>query len=225
MAKCRRQVPDGQGETAQPWQKYATNRFSRVNASEGRHYVTTNLRVLAENHWLDDLQRLTEPHPLHERRLTVHFTTQIGTTREFNRHRANSMAEQSTRYCNYGKAKFGSEIAVNLPVWVAQRAAEQGNGAPDYTADRLPELFAKVMDGTATDLENWAFANLAAERAYMNLTRQAASRRRQGPCCPSTPIPNWYTRLSSPTGSTSSTCGLSAPPVPPIPMPRCWPRH
>ncbi len=164
------QVPDGQGEAAQPWQKYAANRFSRVNASEGRHYVTTNLRVLAENHWLDDLQRLIEPHPLHERRITVHFTTQIGTTREFNRHRANSMAEQSTRYCNYGKAKFGSEIAVNLPVWVAQRAAEQGDGAPDYTADRLPELFAKVMDGTATDLENWAFANLAAERAYMNLT-------------------------------------------------------
>ena len=25
------------------------------------------------------------------------------------------------------------------------------------------------MAGTATDLENWAFANLAAERAYMNL--------------------------------------------------------
>ncbi len=155
---------------AEAWQKYATNRFSRVNVSGDIHYVTTNLRVLAQNKWMDDLQKMTEPTSQHEPRVTVHFTTQIGTTREFNRHRANSMAEQSTRYCNYGKAKFGSEIVVNLPVWVAQRAAEQGDDALGYTADQLPELFAKVMDGTATDLENWAFANLAAERAYLNLT-------------------------------------------------------
>ena len=32
-----------------------------------------------------DLDLLAEPTPHHERRVTVHFTTQIGTTREFNR--------------------------------------------------------------------------------------------------------------------------------------------
>lgn len=31
------------------------------------------------------------------------------------------MAEQSTRYCNYSKAKFGNEITVNLPTWVKQQ--------------------------------------------------------------------------------------------------------
>jgi thymidylate synthase (FAD) len=158
---------------SEAWQKYAANRFSRVNAVGDNHYVTTNLRVLAENQWMDDLSLITDATPHHELRVTVHFTTQIGTTREFNRHRANSMAEQSTRYCNYGKAKFGSEIAVNLPVWVAEQGAD---AAPTDAAD-LPALFSKVMDGTATDLENWVFANLAAERAYMNLT--AAGRKPQ----------------------------------------------
>ena len=141
-------------------EKYLRNKFSHVNIVDGMAYVTTNLRVLVENKWMDDLQYLVEPSPHHEHRITVHFTTQIGTTREFNRHRANSMAEQSTRYCNYAKAKFGNEITVNRPVWVTNA---------EKTAS-LPELFEKVMAGTATDLENWLFANLAAEKAYMNLT-------------------------------------------------------
>jgi thymidylate synthase (FAD) len=148
-------------------EKYVRNKFSRVRVVDDMAYVTTNLRVLAENQWMDDLRYLVEPTPHHERRVTVHFTTQIGTTREFNRHRANSMAEQSTRYCNYAKAKFGNEITVNLPTWVTD-ATETAS---------LPELFEKVMAGTATDRENWTFANLAAEKAYMNLT--AAGRKPQ----------------------------------------------
>lgn len=157
-----------------PAERYRRNKFSWVNDVAGTAYVTTNLRVLAENGWMADLDLLAEPTPHHERRVTVHFTTQIGTTREFNRHRANSMAEQSTRYCNYAKDKFGNEITVNLPTWVADAAA-----APEPAADAgtLATLFGRVMAGTATDLENWQFANLAAERAYMNL--MAAGRKPQ----------------------------------------------
>lgn len=45
--------------------------------------------------------------------------TSIGTTREFNRHHDNFyICEQSTRYCNYSKDKFGGEISVNEPYWV-----------------------------------------------------------------------------------------------------------
>ncbi len=31
------------------------------------------------------------------------------------------MAEQSTRYCNYTKNKFGSEICINLPTWIEEK--------------------------------------------------------------------------------------------------------
>ena len=109
-----------------------------------------------------------EPTPHHQRRVTVHFTTQVAITREFNRHRANSMAEQSTRYCNYSKEKFSGEISVNLPSWVSC----QGN-----TTDDLLTLCQKVADGSADDYENWLFANMAAEKAYMNLV--AAGRKPQ----------------------------------------------
>lgn len=144
-------------------QRYERNKFSKVSTVDGCHYVTTNLRVLAENQWLADLDHLTEPLAHHERRVTVHFTTQIATTREFNRHRANSMAEQSTRYCNYSKDKFGNEISINIPEWVRALSVEEP------TQIDFLELAKKVTEGQADDYENWLFANLAAERAYMNL--------------------------------------------------------
>lgn len=153
----------GGDATVEAWQRYERNKFSKVSTVDGCHYVTTNLRVLAENQWLADLDHLTEPLAHHERRVTVHFTTQIATTREFNRHRANSMAEQSTRYCNYSKDKFGNEISINIPEWVRALSVEE-----PAQIDFL-ELAKKVTEGQADDYENWLFANLAAERAYMNL--------------------------------------------------------
>lgn len=159
---------DAAGEA---WQRYERNKFSKVTTVDGCHYVTTNLRVLAENQWLADLDHLTEPLAHHERRVTVHFTTQIATTREFNRHRANSMAEQSTRYCNYSKDKFGNEISINIPEWVRALSVEE-----PAQIDFL-ELAKKVTEGQADDYENWLFANLAAEHAYLNLI--AAGRKPQ----------------------------------------------
>ena len=170
-------------EREQKANNYISNRFSRVVIAGGKAFVSTNLRVLAENGWLDDLAFLTEPTDHHERRVTVHFTTQIAITREFNRQRADSMAEQSTRYCNYSKAKFGNEITVNLPTWVKQLmmdsnwARQISGGTLTISGHDFLELGRKVVDGSATDLDNWVFANLATEKSYMNLI--AAGRKPQ----------------------------------------------
>lgn len=170
-------------EREQKANNYISNRFSRVVIAGGKAFVSTNLRVLAENGWLDDLTFLTEPTDHHERRVTVHFTTQIAITREFNRHRADSMAEQSTRYCNYSKAKFGNEITVNLPTWVKQQMMDSNwvrqisGGTLTISGHDFLELGRKVVDGSATDLDNWVFANLATEKSYMNLI--AAGRKPQ----------------------------------------------
>lgn len=163
--------------------KYYANKFTHANRVGNTAYITTNLRVLAENGWMDDLQFLTEPTWHHEQRVTVHFTTQIAITREFNRHRADSMAEQSTRYCNYSKDKFGNEITVCLPSWVKQEMADTdwepqvSGGLLTLSGQEFMELSRKVADGSATALDNWVFANLAAEKAYMNLV--AAGRKPQ----------------------------------------------
>ena len=112
--------------------KYAHNKYSRYKdvhleseeVEEGYrehkrgYYVTTNLRVLVENGWLDDLKYICEPTEYHEKRYTFRLTTSIGVTRELNRHRVNSIAEQSTRYCNYSKDKFGGEVTFCIPSWL-----------------------------------------------------------------------------------------------------------
>lgn len=153
---------------------YRHNRFTHVNMEDGKAYVTTNLRVLVENGRMDDLKELCEPAVHHERRVTVHFTTQVAITREFNRHRVNSMAEQSTRYCNYSKEKFGAEITINLPQWVKELpdgawTSTVKQGTVSLNDDAFLALTKKVVAGEADAADNWLFANLAAEHAYLNL--------------------------------------------------------
>lgn len=49
--------------------------------------------------------------------MSVKFTCDRGVSHELVRHRMASFAQESTRYCNYGKESFGHEITVIRPVW------------------------------------------------------------------------------------------------------------
>ena len=48
---------------------------------------------------------------------SVRFITDRGVTHEMVRHRIASYSQESTRYCNYSKDKFGNELTFILPVW------------------------------------------------------------------------------------------------------------
>lgn len=112
--------------------KYISNSYSKVvfgkypkyNSYEEKLkatqevYITTNYRVLVENGWLDDLKYICEPTEYHERRVTVHFVCDRGVSHEFVRHRVMSFAQESTRYCNYSKDKFGNELTFIIPCWL-----------------------------------------------------------------------------------------------------------
>lgn len=110
---------------ANGWGKYTKDPYSKgfkVCEVDGhrRVAVTTNLRVLVENDWLDDLQYICEPTEYHERRVTAYFIADAGVMREFFRHRVFSMAQESTRYCNYLRDKFGNSITVIYPCWLKE---------------------------------------------------------------------------------------------------------
>lgn len=111
--------------------KYRENKYSKVvlvnsqeQTSNNGYYITTNYRVLIENKWLEDLKYLCEPTEWHEKRISVMVTCAIGISREFNRHRTFSVSEQSTRYCNYSKDKFGVEITYVIPSWATNLSPE-----------------------------------------------------------------------------------------------------
>lgn len=120
---------------------------------------STNLRVLVEKDMWDACKQFVcdfdEGFFSGDRRVTVHFTTQIAVSREANRHRVNSMAEQSTRYCNYSKNKFGGEITINKPSWIVAN-----NFVHSLSYDPM-----NMLD----PVEVWCAANAYAEACYMRL--------------------------------------------------------
>lgn len=70
-------------------------------------YITTNYRVIVENNRSQDLKYLSNPCKYHEKRYTFKFILSRGIANEFVRHRVFSFLQESTRYCNYSKDKFG----------------------------------------------------------------------------------------------------------------------
>jgi len=78
--------------------------------------------------------------------LSVRFVVDRGVSHELVRHRLAAFAQESTRYCNYLKGKFGSEITVVKPYF--------------------------FEDCARYDI--WKDACLSAEKAYMDLLKTGA---------------------------------------------------
>ena len=55
---------------------------------------------------------------LEHEKISVKFIVDRGVSHEFVRHRMASYAQESTRYCNYSKDKFGNEITVIKPCFL-----------------------------------------------------------------------------------------------------------
>lgn len=125
---------DGEDEEYNPLEKYYQNKYSYINNDDTNLYVTTNLRVLIENGWIDDLQYICEPTEYHEKRIGVRFICDRGVSHEFVRHRVFSFAQESTRYCNYSKDKFGNELTFIQPCYLNE--AELAQYGPYHLVSR-----------------------------------------------------------------------------------------
>lgn len=197
------------------FQKYINNKYSRykyikedIQASEEYSsslyyhqsneyfYVTTNLRVLVENNWLDDLKYICEPTEYHEKRVTVKFTCDRVTGESFLRHRTidedhltvegevtkemekdiNSFARESTRYCNYTKDKFNGEFTIiTPPEFYDNLTSESLNYFGDTDEKIFTNMCCSISAGEIEEdfgvLETWMFANLATQWSYNRLIK------------------------------------------------------
>ena len=102
----------------EPLHGYETPEYKERFDGHMYAYITTNYRVLLQNDWLDDLKYQCEPTEHHVKRVTVKFVCDRGVSHEFVRHRVFSFAQESTRYCNYSKDKFGKECTFIIPSWL-----------------------------------------------------------------------------------------------------------
>lgn len=158
-----------------------TNKYSKVNTINNWDYITTNLRVLFEENILDCLKYITEPTEHHIKRYTFSVITDIGVTREFNRHRASmSIAEESTRYCDLTKDKFGNSLSFPIPSWINKNLLETSEVDNCLLSDMSGDLNLattedlnnfKVHNGTENwdDIDFYIYANLVAQYCYQAL--------------------------------------------------------
>lgn len=100
-----------------PYSDYVEVRDTETLEPTIHKYITTNYRVITENGWEEDLQYICEPTKYHKRRHTIKFILSRAIANEFVRHRGFSFTQESTRYCNYSKSKFESQVSFINPSW------------------------------------------------------------------------------------------------------------
>lgn len=167
------------------YSRYKRNPYSKCNYFETLHgkplmnlCITTNYRVLVENNWLDDLKYLCEPTEYHAKRVCVHLICDRGVSHEYVRHRVFSFAQESTRYCNYSKDKFGNEVTFIEPCWlnipegkytnIAKQSPEDG----EYKQIMLHENNINAYPLTTTPEGRFLWGCLWSEHDYFDLIGQ-----------------------------------------------------
>lgn len=170
------------------------NNSIKVKSEMMIFYITTNWRVIFENGKTEiiediddyhfnktDLQHAvekyyTKPTEFHEKRYTVKFTCDIGVAREYNRHRHDSIAEESTRYCNYTKDKFqegNGGLNICIPCWLSdnEKKVLYANEANFDFISMCGLIYKQINNDVFQPIDYWVFANLAAEFTYENLIK------------------------------------------------------
>lgn len=151
--------------------KYLFNPYSKIRRFK---YVTTNLRVLFEHNWMNDLEYFCEPTEHHERRVCAKFICSRGVSHEAVRHRVMSFLQESQRYVGYNKDKFGGEITIIIPEWIKARI----NDIASYNEnDDLAQMsYSEALrDGRMHEdkaIIMWAGSQDMSEKHYLILTSE-----------------------------------------------------
>lgn len=107
--------------------------------------------------------------------ITVKFVCDRGVSHEMVRHRLASFCQESTRYCNYSKGKFGGEIMVIEPVIFSEMDA----GVKAYLRRQIAFRKLEVNDVKLEPMQRlyteWIGGVLDAEAAYMYMLQDGAT--------------------------------------------------
>lgn len=133
-----------------PYTKYDALVAPTSNPIFDYGYITTNLRVLVENNGEFLLKYICEPTEYHEKRITLKFTTDRGVSHELVRHRVFSFAQESQRYCNYSKDKFGNELTFIRPSGIEKNTTFNKHGGVEQFLQQCENLYIGLIDSNWT---------------------------------------------------------------------------
>ena len=111
----------------------------------------------------------------HAPSLSVTFTVDRGVSHEMVRHRLCSFAQESTRYCNYNKGKYGSEITVIKPIFFKDINFDsiEKDGYPTF--NNPSELSGEEKEKILNRAKDWYIGCKQAETNYIEMCNHGAS--------------------------------------------------
>lgn len=154
--------------------KYSLNPWSIKEEVKDHAYISTNYRVIKDNHWESDLQYLCEPTEHHHKRYTVHMILDRGVMDEFRTHVGLSHLAESTRYCNYSKDKFSNEVTFIEPCWLDMHDTDEGREVTrNWNFDILDGCAIIAEEGEFDDARDAFLTSLnVAEHCYLELLQK-----------------------------------------------------
>jgi thymidylate synthase (FAD) len=148
-------------------------------------HLTTNYRVLVEHGYESLLDGMVEPteedfeNEIFKRRITVKFTCDRGVSHEFVRHRVFSFLQESTRYCNYGKDKFGNQITFIIPRWIhdiQEEIASTVDSATGLSREYFRDYQTDILMNNLTTVDRTVSSYMdtlqAIEDCYLDMTME-----------------------------------------------------
>lgn len=159
--------------------------FGYSGLTDGYIHLTTNYRVLVEHGYEVLLDGMVEPteedfeNEIFKRRITVKFTCDRGVSHEFVRHRIFSFLQESTRYCNYGKDKFGNQITFIIPRWIhdiQEEIASTVDSATGLSREYFRDYQTDVLMNNLTTVDRTVSSYMdtlqAIEDCYLDMTME-----------------------------------------------------
>lgn len=95
----------------------------------GNHFKKVNHGMFIK---IDDISYLTPTEQYYHGWHSIKFICDRGISHEIVRHRPASFAQESTRYCNYSKDKYGKEITVIKPFYLNDGSDDPNNEMVAY---------------------------------------------------------------------------------------------
>lgn len=142
------------------------NKFPELIDPEKWSYTNDRVYVMEEDEFCDnianDMVQFNSDTIIKEqmkhRTHTVLFVCDRGVSHEFVRHRVASFAQESTRYCNYSKDKYGREITVIEPFFFLDGHLDTEHWSERYGAwvhacETAEEMYNRLTDDGATPQE------------------------------------------------------------------------
>lgn len=119
-------------------------------------YVTTNYRFILQNGLEEVMEKYwTEPGEHHYRRITTHLVCSRIVSHQLVRHRVFSFMQESQRYVNYSKERFGSGITFIIPQWAYESRQNIGTTVDPQTYEPRDYILSMTGEELWSELCCW----------------------------------------------------------------------